>query len=70
MNDQILEYSPKIDKKIKRAVSESLNTNVGKTERIIHIRLAIKNIPYYLYAAKNNKAAETMNTRLKNLTRS
>lgn len=40
---------------------------VEKVERIIHLRLAITNIPYYFYSAKNYKAGERMKRKLRSL---
>lgn len=40
---------------------------IEKVERIIHLRLAISLIPYYLYSTKNYKAAERMKRKLKSL---
>ena len=46
--------------------NEPLNL-VEKVERIIHLRLAITNIPYYFYSAKNYKAGERMKRKLRSL---
>ncbi len=40
---------------------------IEKVERVIHIRLAITLIPYYLYSTKNYKAVEKMKRKLRRL---
>ncbi len=40
---------------------------IKRIERIIHLRLAITLIPYYLYSTKNYKAAEKMKRKLRKL---
>lgn len=40
---------------------------IEKVEKVIHLRLAITLVPYYLYSTKNYKAVEKMIGKLKNL---
>lgn len=40
---------------------------IEKVERVIHLRLAISLIPYYLYSTKNYKAVERMKRKLRRL---
>ena len=40
---------------------------IEKVEKVIHVRLAITLIPYYLYSTKNYKTAEKMKRRLRSL---
>lgn len=59
-------------KKVRRWFLEIYKTQeslglIKKVEKIIHLRLAISLVPYYLYSTKNYKAAERMKRKLRSL---